>query len=82
MIQAAEGRMNGTEIVAAVLGTAAVVAGTVWGQAWLAQRRHEKELDHKRQMSQEHTRRLELFSQALARQPSLVSHASAPRERE
>ena len=64
--------MNGTEIVVAVLGTAAVVAGAVWGKAWLAQRRQEKELDHKQQMSQEHTRRLELFTQALARQPLLV----------
>lgn len=72
MAQAAVGRMNGTEIVVTVLGTAAMVAGTVWANAWLAQRRQEKELDHEQQMSQEDTRRLELLTQALARQPSLV----------
>lgn len=72
MAEAAVGRMSGTEIVVTVVTIAAIVGGIAWGKAWLAQRRQEKELDHKLQVSQEDTHRLELVVQALTRQPSLA----------
>jgi len=71
--EAAVGRMNGTETTITVLGLALLVAAPVMYKAWLASRQKEKEFDHQLQMSQEESRRLEIFSEALSRQPILVS---------
>ena len=66
--EAAVGRMNGTETTITVLGLAMLVAAPVMYKAWLASRQKEKEFDHQLQMSQEESRRLEIFSEALSRQ--------------
>ena len=71
--EAATGRMNGTQIVVTVLGLGLLFTAPVMYKAWLASREKEKELEHQRQMSDQETRRLEIFSQALRQQPILAS---------
>ncbi len=70
--QAATGRMDGNQTVITVLGLALLVAAPVMYKAWLASRQKEKEFEHQLQMSQEESKRLEIFSNALTRQPLLV----------
>ncbi len=70
--KAAVERMNGTEAVVTVLGLALTFAAHATYKAWLSQRQKEKELEHQVQMSQEETRKLEVFASAQQRQPILV----------
>lgn len=69
--EAAVGRMDGTQTVITVLGLALLVSAPVMYKSWLASRQKEKELEHQLQMSQEETKRLEMFGAAMNRQPML-----------
>ncbi len=71
--QAAVGRMDGTQTVIMVLGLALLVSAPVMYKAWLASRQKDKEFEHQLQMSQEETKRLEVFSAAVNRQPLLIA---------
>lgn len=82
ILQAAVGRMNGTEALIAVLGIGLLITAPVMYKAWLAQRLKEKELQSRTelgskniaeriQQSQEETRRLEIMRDAVTRQPAL-----------
>lgn len=69
--EAAVGRMDGNQTVITVLGLALLVAAPVMYKSWLASRQKEKEFEHQLQMSQEETKRLEVFGAAVNRQPLL-----------
>jgi hypothetical protein len=71
--EAAVGRMDGTQTVITVLGLALLVSAPVMYKSWLASRQKEKELEHQLQMSQEETKRLEMFGAAMNRQPMLAA---------
>jgi hypothetical protein len=71
--QAAVGRMDGTQVVITVLGLALLLTAPVMYKAWLANKQKEKELDNQLQMSQEESRRMEIFAAAINRQPLLVA---------
>ncbi len=71
--QAAAGRMDGNQMMITVLGLAVVAVAPVMYKAWLALRQKEKELQHQVQMSAAESHRLEIFAQAVARQPILVA---------
>lgn len=70
--QAATGRMDGNQTMLTVLGLAVLVAAPVMFKAWLGQRQKEKELDQQVQLSAAENRRMEIFAQAVARQPLLA----------
>lgn len=69
--QAAVGRMDGNQTVITVLGLALLVAAPTMYKAWLSARQKEKEFEHQLEMSQEESRRLEIFAAALNREPLL-----------
>lgn len=82
IMEAAVGRMNGTEALIAVLGVGLMITSSVMYKAWLKHRVKEKEIqihgevDSKNMearllQSQEETRRLEIMARAMAQRPVL-----------
>lgn len=71
MAEAAIGRMNGNQIVIAVLGVAIAIVAPVMYRAWLASRQKEKEIENRVQLSQQETERLKVFADAVKARPSL-----------
>ncbi|HMN92964.1 MAG TPA: hypothetical protein PKC60_07015 [Hydrogenophaga sp.] len=69
--EAAVGRMNGTEIVITVLGLGLLLTAPVMYKAWLAARQQEKQLEHQLSLSQQETERMQIFSDAMQKQPVL-----------
>ncbi len=71
--KAAVERMDGTQAVITVLGLALTFAAQAMYKAWLARRQEDKELEHRLQMSQEETRKLQVIADATQRQPMLAA---------
>lgn len=71
--EAAVGRMDGNQTVITVLGLALLVSAPVMYKSWLSSRQKDKELEHQLKMSQEETKRLEVFGNAMNRQPLLTA---------
>lgn len=69
--QAVFGRMTGTQATIAVLGIALSIASPVMFKDWLAERQAQAQLTTRVELSQQETTRLQLFAQAVQREPAL-----------
>ena len=67
----AAGKMNGAQLTVTILGIAALAAGSFVWKEHLAARLEEKGLEHNLHLSQEETRRHEIFSEAAGNSPAL-----------
>lgn len=68
---AAIGKMNSHDIVVTVLGLAVVYGGMEIAKAWIAQRQAAVESDNLVQLSEQETKRLEIFANAVQQKPAL-----------
>lgn len=65
-------KMDSRDVVITVLGIAVVVGGVEINKAWVAQRQAETASEVTVQLSQEETRRLQIFSDAVKQKPVLA----------
>lgn len=63
--------MNGSEMVIAILGCAALYAGTTCFKSYLQNQKEKKDSDTLISMTNQETKRMEIFSQALQQSPQL-----------
>ncbi|WP_318557221.1 hypothetical protein [Geobacter anodireducens] len=73
LLQGVTGKMTGTEIVISVLGLGLIYGGVTFAKAYLDSRRQEKQIEIASLLSNEETKRLGIFADAVNKQENLLS---------